>query len=489
MTIKAPLALKTEYVLYGGTVASLLVLAPLFRAANRPLPLLVLEIISFALLCGVARHHLKMPYFSRQLRWILATLLFLPLFYLIPIPFSVWQALPGRDWYAQAMQLSIETTEGVYRAISLFPAATEASWFALLPPLAIFLTVTILPRRILFSLVLLFLGIATAEAVLALIQYGDGPNSVFRLGNPNYTDSGVGTYANRNHLAGLLEMAFPLGLGFLAGTLSRAKSVISPSEQRLRSITLYSFICVLILVGLIFTRSRSGIALGALGIVLCALTYARYIGRKSAFGFLGGVVAFGLGAAVLAGIAPVWQRFAMHDPFEDVRWLVYSTAIRAIGWFFPLGSGPGTFSQVYPRFQSVQLQQYVNHAHNDYLEWLVEGGLFAALLIFALLTFYCLRWYVLWKNRLEGGQWMIMQLGAGIGVFLMLLHGLTDFNLHIPANAIFFAFLAGIFFHALDEPVSTANKAEPAALITTENNLPSVPATQPAQTAKNPFLD
>ena len=40
-----------------------------------------------------------------------------------------------------------------------------------------------------------------------------------------------------------------------------------------------------------------------------------------------------------------------------------------------------------------------------------------------------------------------MKVGAGIGILLMMLHGLTDFNLHIPANAIYFAFLAAVFFY------------------------------------------
>jgi hypothetical protein len=39
-----------------------------------------------------------------------------------------------------------------------------------------------------------------------------------------------------------------------------------------------------------------------------------------------------------------------------------------------------------------------------------------------------------------------MQAAAGLGMLAMLLHGLFDFNFHIPANAIYFSFLAGIFF-------------------------------------------
>ena len=63
-----------------------------------------------------------------------------------------------------------------------------------------------------------------------------------------------------------------------------------------------------------------------------------------------------------------------------------------------------------------------------------------------LLVAYVLRWPGLLRHE-HWSRLTFMQVGAGIGLFVMALHGLTDFNLHIPANAIYFAFLAGVFFH------------------------------------------
>ena len=83
-----------------------------------------------------------------------------------------------------------------------------------------------------------------------------------------------------------------------------------------------------------------------------------------------------------------------------------------------------------------------------------------------------------------------MQVGAGISLLLMALHSLTDFNLHIPANAIYFALLAAVFFHRSEHhPNHHAKpvKPEPVPEIPTAP-VPTVPAVR-AQKGQNPFAD
>ena len=93
---------------------------------------------------------------------------------------------------------------------------------------------------------------------------------------------------------------------------------------------------------------------------------------------------------------------------------------------------------MFRRFQPGDVPYFVNHAHNDYLEWLFEGGLVAAALMLVFLTLYVLRWREIWPSGEE--RWApisFVRIAAGIGLLLMGLHGLVDFNLHIPANAVF----------------------------------------------------
>jgi hypothetical protein len=110
----------------------------------------------------------------------------------------------------------------------------------------------------------------------------------------------------------------------------------------------------------------------------------------------------------------------------------------------------------------------------------------------AFLILYVLRWRQIWPAGEE--RWApisFVRIAAGISLLLMGLHGLIDFNLHIPANAAFFAFLAGIFFH----PGTGHRRAEPRPMRQTPKpvvraSLPSPPvAAQPPLDVRNPFAD
>jgi len=154
----------------------------------------------------------------------------------------------------------------------------------------------------------------------------------------------------------------------------------------------------------------------------------------------------GVGLASLIGLAPVWSRFTLQDPIEDGRWKIFDATLQAIGEFFPLGSGAGTFEDVMRRFHPADFPGVtINRAHNDYLEWLLEFGLIAGLLIAVWLLLYLRQWGRVWK-RGEWAPFRFAQAGAGIALLLMMLHTLVDFNLRIPANAVFTAFLAAVFF-------------------------------------------
>jgi len=114
----------------------------------------------------------------------------------------------------------------------------------------------------------------------------------------------------------------------------------------------------------------------------------------------------------------------------------------------PIGSGPGNYPDIFPAFQTLELGSwFINHAHNDYLEWLFEGGVLFVALILLLLVLYVRQWTRVWSGN-EWSRFQFVQVAAGIGLLLLLLHSLSDFNLHIPANITYFSFLAGVFFSA-----------------------------------------
>ena len=88
---------------------------------------------------------------------------------------------------------------------------------------------------------------------------------------------------------------------------------------------------------------------------------------------------------------------------------------------------------------------FVNHIHNDYLEILLDMGIFGILIIAGLFFIYINRWKQVWQDK--PSSFKLIKTGAGVGIVLALLYSLTDFGLHTPANAVFFAFLFGVFLH------------------------------------------
>ena len=224
-----------------------------------------------------------------------------------------------------------------------------------------------------------------------------------------------------------------------------------------------------------------------LAVLLCTVAFARRIGGEKSMRFVTVFGAVVLGIALEIGLAPVLGRFAQQNITADLRWSIFSGTLAGIGEFFPLGSGIGTFPEVFRRFQPGDVGQFVNHAHNDYLEWLFEGGLAAAAIVLVVLAAYLRRWPQLWRSD-RWSQLRFLQVASGISLLLLGLHGLIDFNLHIPANAIYFAFLAGLFFHREAER-EEAPRAERAARAEKRHEGPVMPIPAPAASVRNPFAD
>lgn len=485
-------------------LAGLLIFASLIWGGIIPLPLLVMELAALALLIGHAWHPAQAdPSLSWPMRVFLSLLILLPLAQLLPIPLALWATLPGRAFYADALQQAgVIGSDFEWRAIALVPATTESAVLALLPPLAVFMVAVNLRTRTLLKLTWIFLGIATGQALLGLIQFGGGEESPFRFGNAAYGISATGTYISRNHLAGLLEMALPMALALLAASVGQSpRRHISQRQQGWRSrlarfgapglnqTMLFGAVALAILLGLIFTRSRTGGGLALLGILLCTLLFSSRLGGRNVYGLLGTFAAAGIGLASLIGLTPVLNRFALQDPVTDARWKIFDVTVQAIGQFFPLGSGAGSFEAVMRRFHPADLPGVIiNYAHNDYLEWLLEAGLGAGLLIVVWLALYLRQWGRVW-TRNEWTTFRFAQVGAGIALLLMMLHTLVDFNLRIPANAVFTAFLAAVFFHrAAEKEQNTSRQRKlPDESQGPKPELPLPSYTIPPENQTNPF--
>jgi O-antigen ligase len=108
-----------------------------------------------------------------------------------------------------------------------------------------------------------------------------------------------------------------------------------------------------------------------------------------------------------------------------------------------LGWGLGTFPTVYPSYRTFYTNLFINEAHNDYAQLLVETGLLGfGLMLWFLICVYrramptSRRWEFKWDGALS--------LAALLGCTGILFHSFVDFNLQIPANAAFFYLLCAL---------------------------------------------
>jgi len=181
----------------------------------------------------------------------------------------------------------------------------------------------------------------------------------------------------------------------------------------------------------------------ALSFMSFALLTNQYFKRKKLLmALIGGFLAVAL---VVLASTPVVERIRTIEQKDEIpsfrsrvsRW---RGTIDMISDYPVLGTGPGTFATVFTQYQPPGLASRSFYAHNDYLHFTSEVGLpLIAIVVWMIIALYRKGFMKLNNpSRLVRG----ITLGALSGITAILVHSISDFNLHIPANAILFAVLA-----------------------------------------------
>lgn len=370
--------------------------------------------------------------------WLAAVPLALPLFQLLPMPEALWLAAPARVQIAA--ELGAAGLEPATRA-SLVPLATERALLWLLPAVALFLSVLqfdLVQRR---RLLQLLLALAVLAVVLGIAQLAGGPDSALRLYTITNPSEAVGFFANRNHYAGLLAMALPL---VLIGGAASLDQHAGDGTQPLRLLAGIGLAALLIL-GIALARSRAGLFLGMLAIVLSVPAVLALRRQRGTRRILVLAVTVGLVLSVQFALFGILQRFEA-DPLEDGRFRYVAVATQVAAQQAPWGTGLGGFRAA---FEAADLAAadtaYVNHAHNDYAELWLEGGLPAAVLALPLALAFGFAGWRAWRRRDEEARGRLaqaLQRASWIMLLLVLLHAIVDYPLRTSAHLAVFGLLA-----------------------------------------------
>jgi len=428
--------------------AALLLCAPVVRGGNRHVALIALEWLGLAVLLGAALAAVRAPGAWGQgreragLLALAASPLWVALLQLLPLPVGLWAALPGRALYHELLAV-VQLPQPAWRAASLTPDATWASVLAGIPLVACFALALSCGASQFKMLCRLVIGLALVQALLGLAQLGNFELLFFDAA----TNRVIGTFANPNHFANFLAMTLPLVVLEI-----RWAMLDKPAQHRHRagnSSLLWGVLLFVLLAAVLASSSRTGIATALLVTLASTLLLPGWHGIQAGLRWR----LWALAALLLVAVASVglgWlERFQGDLLAGDAsfRGLMRSATWVAALEFWPLGSGLGSYGMVFPRFQPAVVTGFVEHAHSDYVQLLMEcGALFVAL---AALLLWLLARQLGWLARVallaQGRNARMQQLmmACGLGLLALLLHSWLDFNLRIPANAMLGAFLLG----------------------------------------------
>lgn len=305
--------------------------------------------------------------------------------------------------------------------------------------------------------------VGTLEALVAIGLFASRASHIYLFMPYQQGSRAMGTFANFDHLAGFMELCISVGVGLMLAHMGHGDDKVRNRKQRvvaalkfmMSAKMLVRLMLVVMVITLVLTRSRMGnvafftslLVVGALGMV----TNPRL--RKSAFWLvLSLVVVDVIVVGQWVGLERVVQRLqntavmTEHARGEESLQQRAQTPVQAFGMVkaHPLaGVGAGSFYTEFPRFKSADKEGYWDHAHNDYVQIAAETGLVGFGLLAGLVLLAIWRIARLWRlheSRLNRG----MAFGAAMAVCAFLVHSWVDFNLQIPANALYFSVILAL---------------------------------------------
>jgi O-antigen ligase len=348
---------------------------------------------------------------------------------LVPLPPAIWQNLPGRAIVVETAKLAGGSVDS-WRALSLTPDLTKLCFIALLPGFATFLAVMTLDRRDAPVIGLALVFAAIAGVMVGLLQRNAPVDSWLHFYGYRAGPSRVsGSFGNPNYFAAQLFISIP----FLA-----ALAMTMQDRMRMRGWLVFIFVAVyagIILAGLAVVGSRGGVLLAMASVLLSvALVYRpRATGQQRKRSVLPLIIIGSLLIFGQLGMAGILQ-LASTDPLADFRTTIYSVSLETMRSVFPWGGGFGSFVPLYQMFETpgTMISNYVNHAHNDWLEVVIEGGLPGAALLVMFLVLALAGVVTVLQLAMDNSSNGYYR-AAAVALLLFMMHALIDFGLRTPA--------------------------------------------------------
>jgi hypothetical protein len=325
---------------------------------------------------------------------------------------------------------------------------------------------TLNSRRRIEFLVVALLATAVANALYGIAQtYSGSPYILWWKKFSQGAKDVSGTYINRNHFAGFMEMGIALAIAYAGAIVAGGRRRIvhargawtfkdrfillfSVESKALRQI-LVIFSGVIMGVALILSASRAGIVSALAGLFVMGVFFLARRDHRAK----GGIVLALFGVTVLyaafAGMDYTIERFQKLDFDQAGRPRYVERAVLLHDDYPLVGVGVGNFRHAYPKYQAPEDKgRFIDFLHSDWVQFFTEAGYTGMLALIAGLGWFVYRLVRTWSIR---GDPFAVCLGlAPVGALSSIgTHSLFDFNLHIPANFMMLAAVCAIGLSAL----------------------------------------
>ncbi|MFG1230446.1 O-antigen ligase family protein [Xanthobacter wiegelii] len=397
---------------------------------------MIVQIVSLPLLL-IAVYALLTAEAARKIRvyvLICVALLCLMALQLVPIPPSLWQLVPGRavlpDLFAAA-DLSLP-----WLPLTLAPHATLYAMAALIPSIAVFLGTLILSLDRRYGLLIWPLAASTISVFVGELQFSNAlDRAMFSFYQIDVVGYAAGLFANRNHYAALNYAMMPLAAAWII--LGRRSETMSKTA----SMVVGGAVLAVLIVGITIAYSRAGVFLGVVAIVSCIWLFwtsrsEMNVPRWIAPLFIAGAVVIFI--VFQLGFLALIQERGVTD---DQRQMMWQKTVSLIEASPVTGYGFGTFVPVYMGAEKPTdiTGYYINHAHNDWLEIILEGGILAGIVLILFVGWVGVQSVRLWSRRAPRSDRIIMGRAGDVTVVLLLAHSLVEYPLRTTALAATFA--------------------------------------------------
>ncbi len=394
---------------------------------------------------------------------LLSCLAALMLLQLIPLPPSIWSSLPQRDViYEVSKDLGLQD---LWRPISLVPSRTLNSLMSLSVPAAAMMLFAILDDNARRKVPLVIIVMGVASMLLGLLQVAgpiDGLLYTYAITNNGVM---VGFFANRNHHAVFLACMIPIATGVLFDRISSKRG--RKIDQNFLHIALTISLMVFVLSYVLVTGSRSGTLLAFVGLLIAAMLWALWLMLQSSHsadaGSVNGnaitrrialrknvkfvpivlvIILLGLAAAIYSDRDFALIRYQQLNDVEELREKTYPVLVQMAKTHFSIGTGFGSFEWLYKMWEPDDLltTSYLNQAHNDGLQWVIEGGIPALAILVSLFWMMYRRGFELVRKLRNNSRVYFVSIAAFFVVLICVAASLADYPLRTPIMMVLFTF-------------------------------------------------